>query len=403
MVAAWFPHEIWRALAFSFGMAWEILWALVLGFALSSVVGALVSKREVERLLPDDSPRSLAAATALGFASSSCSYAAVALARSLVRKGADFTSAIAFEIASTNLVLELGIAIALILGWQFTLGEFVGGPLMIVIVALLFRAFLSRRLVDEARAEADRGRLGSMEGHAAMDMSVQAHGSLWRRLRSPEGFTATSHVYVMEWAAVLRDIAIGLVVAGALAAWVHASWWRALFLHGHASAVWGPVIGPLVAMVSFVCSIGNVPLAAVLWNGGISFGGVIAFIFADLIILPIIDIYRRYYGLRMAGFLLVTLYAAMVAAGLVVGELFTRLGLTPSGRHAKVETLSAAVAWNATTFLDLAALLVSAVLVWRFFSTGGGPMLRMMEAPLDEHDHSHHHGHHHHHGHAHSH
>jgi uncharacterized membrane protein YraQ (UPF0718 family) len=161
MVAAWFPHEIWRALAFSFGMAWEILWALVLGFALSSVVGALVSKREVERLLPDDSPRSLAAATALGFASSSCSYAAVALARSLVRKGADFTSAIAFEIASTNLVLELGIAIALILGWQFTLGEFVGGPLMIVIVALLFRAFLSRRLVDEARAEADRGRLGS--------------------------------------------------------------------------------------------------------------------------------------------------------------------------------------------------------------------------------------------------
>ena len=194
MVAAGFPHEIWRALAFSLGMGWEILWALVLGFALSSIVGALVSKREVERLLPDSSPRSLATATALGAASSSCSYAAVALARSLVRKGADFTAAIAFEIASTNLVLELGIAIALILGWQFTLGEFVGGPLMIVVVALLCRVFLSRRLVDEARAQAELGRLGSMEGHAAMDMSVHAHGSLWRRLRSPEGFTATSHV-----------------------------------------------------------------------------------------------------------------------------------------------------------------------------------------------------------------
>jgi uncharacterized protein len=392
MVAAALPHEIWKALAFSFGMGWEILWALVLGFALSSIVGALVSKREVERLMPNDSARSLAGASALGAASSSCSYAAVALARSLFRKGADFTAAIAFEIASTNLVLELGIAIALILGWQFTVGEFVGGPLMIVVVALLFRVFLSRRLVDEARAQAELGRLGSMEGHAAMDMSVHAQGSLWRRLRSPEGFTATSHVYVMEWAAVLRDIVIGLVVAGALAAWVPASWWRSLFLHGHASGIWGPVIGPLVAMLSFVCSIGNVPLAAVLWNGGISFGGVIAFIFADLIILPIIDIYRRYYGWRMAGFLLVTLYGAMVVAGIVVGEAFAQLGLTPSGRHAKVETLSAAFAWNATTFLDVVALAVSAVLVWRFFATGGAPMLRMMDAPMDEHggDHCHH-------------
>ncbi len=397
MVAAGFPHEIWSALAFSFGMGWEILWALVLGFLLSSIVGALVSKREIERLLPDDSPRSLAAATALGVVSSSCSYAAVALARSLLRKGADFTAAIAFEIASTNLVLELGIAIALILGWQFTLGEFIGGPLMIVVVALLFRVFLSRRLVEEARAQAELGRLGSMEGHATMDMSVDGGGSLWRRLRSPAGFTATSHVYVMEWAAVLRDIAIGLVVAGGLAAWVPGSWWRSLFLHGHPGidGLWGALIGPLVAMLSFVCSIGNVPLAAVLWNGGISFGGVIAFIFADLIILPIIDIYRRYYGWRMAGFLLVTLYGAMVAAGLVVGEAFTRLGLTPSGRHAKIETVSVAIAWNATTALDIVALLVSAVLVWRFFSTGGRAMLRMMNAPMDglAHEQAQHHGH----------
>src|SRR5438270_3669772 len=166
-----------HALSFAFGMTWEVLWALILGFALSGVVQALVSKQEMRRLLPDDSPRTLAVATGLGIASSSCSYASVALARSLFRKGADFTAAMAFELASTNLVVELGIVMALVLGWQFTLGEFVGGPLMIVALALLFRAFLSRRLVDEAREQAARGRLGSMEGHAAMDMSVGGGGS----------------------------------------------------------------------------------------------------------------------------------------------------------------------------------------------------------------------------------
>ena len=290
-------------------MGWEILWALVLGFLLSAIVQALVSKRDVNRLLPDDSPRSLAVATGLGIASSSCSYAAVALARTLFRKGADFTAAIAFEIASTNLVVELGIVMAIVLGWQFTLGEFVGGPLMIVLVALLFRSLLTRRLVGEAREQAERGRLGSMEGHAAMDMSISGHGSSGGACARPKGFTSTAHVFVMDWAAVWRTSSIGLLVAGALAAWVPESWWRSLFLthHGTLAKVWGPVIGPVVAIASFVCSIGNVPLAAVLWNGGISFGGVLAFIFADLIILPILNIYRRYYGLRMAAFLLVTL------------------------------------------------------------------------------------------------
>jgi len=393
IVAVNVPHELWRALSFSFGMTWEILWALVLGFVLASIVQALVSKERVERLMPDDSPRSLATATALGVASSSCSYASVALTRTLFRKGADFTAAIVFELASTNLVVELGIVMALLLGWQFTLGEFVGGPVMIVVLALLFRVLLTRRLSDEARAEAARGRLGAMEGHAEMDMSVSGDGSPWQRLRSPAGFTAVSHVYVMEWAAILRDVAIGLVAAGMLAAWVPDSWWRSLFLthHGAWANAWGPVIGPLVAVLSFVCSVGNVPLAAVLWNGGISFGGVIAFIFADLIILPILDIYRRYYGLRMAGFLFATLTASMVAAGLVVGYLFDWLGLTPSGRHAKVENASTAFGWNITSALDVVALAVSAALVWRFFATGAGPMLRMMNAPMgDAHDHSHH-------------
>jgi uncharacterized protein len=390
------PHELWRALSFTIGMTWEILWALVLGFLLSAIVQALVPKHQVERLLPDDSPSSLAKATGLGIASSSCSYASVALARTLFRKGADFTSAIVFELASTNLVVELGIVIALVLGWQFTLGEFVGGPLMIVILALLFRFFLTRRLVDEARAEVAHGRLGSMEGHAEMDMSVSGGGTLWQRLRSPAGFTATSHVYVMEWAAILRDIVIGLVAAGMLAAWVPESWWRSLFLTHHSTwtHVWGPVVGPLVAVLSFVCSIGNVPLAAVLWNGGISFGGVIAFIFADLIILPILDIYRRYYGLRVAAFLFLTLTASMVAAGLVTGAVFDALGLVPETRHAKVEDASAALTLGPTTWLNILALLVSAALVWRFFATGGGPMLRMMEEPMGEDsEHCHHHDH----------
>src|SRR5438874_2038926 len=176
LVATDIPHELWRALSFAFGMTWEVLWALILGFGLSAGVQAVVSKREMSRLLPDDSPGTLVVASALGAASSSCSYAAVALARSLFVKGADFTAAMAFEFASTNLVIELGIIMWLLLGWQFVLGEFVGGPLMIVLLALLFRLFLKQRLVDEARREAEKGRLGSMEGHAQMDMAVQAGG-----------------------------------------------------------------------------------------------------------------------------------------------------------------------------------------------------------------------------------
>ena len=386
-------HELGQALSFAFGMFWEILWALILGFALSGVVQAVVSKAEMRRLLPDDSPRSLAVASGLGAASSSCSYAAVALARSLFRRGADFTASTAFEFASTNLVAELGIVMALVLGWQFTLGEFVGGPLMIVLLAVVFRLFLRRRLVEEARAQAERGVVGRMEGHAEMDMSVQAHGSLWRRLRSPEGFTATANYFVMDWAAIWVDVVGGLLIAGALAAWVPEHFWRSLFLDAHPTVakLWGPVIGPAVAILSFVCSIGNVPLAAIRWNGGISFGGVLAFIFADLIVLPILDIYRKYYGWRMAAFLLGSFYATMVAAGLVVEFLFQGLGLTRHERNAKV--VEASVHWNYTTVLNLVFLALAAALVWRFVRTGGLPMLREMNEPVEGHEHHHAHGH----------
>jgi uncharacterized membrane protein YraQ (UPF0718 family) len=379
-----------HALAIAGSMTWQILWALILGFGLSAIVQAAVRRGTIVRLLGDDRPRALAVATGFGAASSSCSYAAVALARSLFRKGASFTAAMAFEIASTNLVVELGVILALLIGWQFTLAEFVGGPIMIVLLALLFRLALRQRLIDAAAAQADKGLAGSMEGHAAMDMTIQGDGSLWRRLRSRQAFTSVSHVFVMEWAAVIRDIVIGLLIAGAVAAWVPDSFWGHLFLSGHpvASKIWGPLIGPVISMLSFVCSIGNVPLAGVLWNGGISFGGVVAFIFADLIILPILVIYRKYYGTPMMLFILATFYATMVAAGYAIELIFGGLGLIPAGRHAQV--VEASIQWNYTTVLNIIFLLIAAALCYRFVRTGGIPMLKMMGGGPDEaspHDH----------------
>ena len=367
------------ALAAAGTMAWQMLWALIFGFALSAVIQAVVRKSTIVRLMGDARPRTLAITAGLGAASSSCSYAAVALARSLFRKGADFTAAMAFEIASTNLVIELGVILALLLGWQFTLAEFVGGPLMIVFVALLFRFFLRERLVRSAREQADRGLAGAMEGHAGMDMSIQQDGSFARRLFSGPGYTAVADVFVMEWAAIARDLIIGLLIAGAMAAWVPADFWSSLFLADQPvwSAVWGPLIGPIVAVASFVCSVGNVPLAAVLWNGGISFGGVVAFLLADLLILPILNIYRRYYGLRMTLVLAGVFYVSMVAAGYCVELIFGVTGLTPDERD--VAVLHSDVSWNYTTWLNIAAVALAAALVLRFLRSGGLHMLTQMQ------------------------
>jgi len=381
-----------HALAEAGSMTWQITWSLILGFTLSAIVQAVVRRQTVIRLLGDDRPRTLAVATGLGAASSSCSYAAVALARSLVRRGANFTAAMAFEIASTNLVIELGIILALLLSWQFTLGEFVGGPIMIVLMAVAFRLFVRQRLIAEAREQADKGLAGSMEGHAAMDMSIQASGSFWRRLLNRDGYTSVSHIFVMEWAAVIRDIVVGLLIAGAVAAWVPNSFWQHLFLTGHplAAKLWGPLIGPVISLLSFVCSIGNVPLAAVLWNGGISFGGVISFIFADLIIIPILVIYRKYYGTRMMLALLGIFYVTMALSAYIVEFLFGALGLIPAERTAKVA--EAGIQWNYTTVLNIIFLLLAAALLIRFFRSGGGPMLKMMGGSPDAAEHHAHHG-----------
>ncbi len=378
-------HALGHALSVSLSMTWVILWALIFGFALSSVVQALVRRSTIVKRLGDDRPRTLLIAAGFGAASSSCSYAAVALARSLFRKGASFTAAMAFEIASTNLVVELGVILAVLIGWQFTLAEFVGGPIMIVLVAVVFRLFLRQRLIDGARMQSDRGLAGSMEGHAAMDMTIGTEGSLWQRLRSQEGLTSVSRIFVMEWAAVIRDIVLGLLIAGGVAAWVPDSFWHHFFFVDRPllSKIWGPLIGPVVSLLSFVCSIGNVPLAAVLWNEGISFGGVISFLFADLIIVPILLIYKKYYGTRMTLFVLATFYLTMVAAGYLVEILFSLTGLVPTERTARVG--EAAIQWNYTTVLNIVALLVGTGLCYRFVRTGGLPMLRMGGGPPDRH------------------
>ncbi len=370
-----------NALGMAFAMGWGILWPLILGFALSAVVQAVVSHSEMSRLLPDDSPRSIAIALGLGAASSSCSYAAVALARSIFRKGANFTSAMAFQLASTNLVIELSIILIVLMGWQFALAEFIGAPIMVAVLVLLFRLFLSSGMVRKAEEQANRGLAGRMEGHAEMDMAVTEGGSLWQRITSEEGLTAISHYFVMDWASVWLDIVGGLLIAGALAAWVPPAFWQSFFLVDHPllAKLWGPLTGPLVAIIAFVCSVGNIPLAAVLWNGGISFGGVIAFIFADLIVLPILDIYRKYYGLKMAAFLLVTFYVSMAVAAFVVEFLFGALDLVPETRAASV--VEASITWNYTTWLNIILLILAALMVWRFMRTGGPEMLRMMNHP----------------------
>ena len=391
-------HALWM----SFTMLWQIFWGLSLGFLFSAVIEVSVSKSEMSRLLPNASPRSLTLASVLGAASSSCSYAAVAMARSIVRKGGDFTAAMAFQFAATNLVLELGVLMWVLIGWQFAAAEFIGGPIMIVVLVLLFRLFLKDSLKKKAIKQADKGIAGSMEGHAAMSMGEQ-HGTWKQRLLSREGWIAISHSYVMNWSMLWRDIGIGLLIAGALGAWVPDSFWQKFFLVSHPTAalIWGAFVGPLIAVASFTCSVGNVPLAAVLWNGGISFGGVASFIFGDLIILPILNIYRKYYGGRMTVFLAVTFYIAMVSAALVVEALFQSLGWVPTERRTAV--VDAAITFNYTSVLDIVFGAVFIVLLIIFFRTGGPQMMRMMDE--GEHDHDAHgmhgphaeHTHHHHH------
>ena len=372
-----------QSIFMAFSMFWEVLWPLILGFALSGAVQAVVPHKKMAEVLGDDSPKSIALASLFGVASSSCSFAAIALARSIFRKGASFTSAMVFEIASTNLVIELGIILIVLMGWQFMAAEFLGGIIMVILLALIFRFTLTRKLVKQARIQAEKGMVGKMEGHAAMDMSLEG-GSIHSKLFSRRGLTAISHYFIMDLSGVWGDIAIGFLIAGILGAFVPMSFWQAFFFKSNPTLAFieGPLIGPLVAMLSFVCSVGNVPLAAVLWKGGISFGGVVSFIFADLIVLPVLDIYRKYYGWKVMLYILGTFYVTMALAGYIVEILFTYLKLIPTDRSMVV--ISEGIRWNYTSYLNIIFLVFAIILVVRFLRTGGPAMLKMMDKSSDE-------------------
>ncbi len=369
-------HAIGNTLQLAGIMGWNILWGLNLGFLFSAIVDVAVSKNEMGRLLPDASFRSIATAAGLGAASSSCSYAAVAMGRSIFRKGGNFAAAMVFQFAATNLVIELGVLLAIMIGWQFTAAEFVGGPLMIAILVLLFRGFLRPGMVTAARGQAQKGLRGSMEGHSEM-ATVAKSGTIWQRISSKEGITAISHYFVMNWQMLWKDIVGGLLIAGALGALVPHGFWSSLFLSGHGflSVVWSVLVGPIVAILSFVCSIGNVPLALILWNGGIGFGGVISFLFADLIIIPILNIYRRYYGAKMTGFMLGMFYVAMVVSAFVIDRIFEALKLVPARG---IATITLSVSFNYTAVLNIVFAAIALVLAIRFMATGGPAMMRMM-------------------------
>ena len=376
--------SIAHALQISLFMFWEVLWPLAFGFLLSAMVQTVVSKRAVAGALGRSDLKGFVLALGFGAASSSCSYAAVAVARALFRRGASFVNAMIFEFASTNLVFELGLVLLILLGWQFVAAEFAGGLLMAVVLWIIFKLTLRERMVDVARRQAERGIVAStMEGHGEHDMSI-TEGPLLSRLFSGRALTAISHYFFMDVYSLYIDLGLGFLIAGALAAWVPNSWWQALFLTNQPvlNEFWGPLIGPIISMLSFVCSVGNVPLAVVLWNGGISFGGVISFIFADLIILPILNIYRKYYGGRMSLYLLGVSYIAMALAGFLIGGAFQLLGLVPANHH--VAVFETTPAWNYTSFLDIAFLVLMAVLAWRFFTTGGVDMIRAMSHPAHE-------------------
>jgi uncharacterized membrane protein YraQ (UPF0718 family)/YHS domain-containing protein len=340
----------------AFLMAWEVWWALVIGFAISAVVQAWVPRARVEAALAGEGARPLALATGLGAASSSCSYAAVAIAKSLFQKGASAASALAFQFASTNLVWELGLVLWVLIGWQFTLAEYVGGLVMIVLMALLLRVFVSRRLEEDARAHAREAKTGHQ--HHAMSAEMA-----WRqRLRSAAAWSDVAHNFRGDWQMLWKEIGIGFLLAGFVAQ-LGNGFFNALFLKhapGLVQVVWDAFVGPLIAVLSFVCSVGNVPLAAVLWSGGIGFAGVMAFIFADLIVLPIVAIYRKYYGTAFALRIVALMFVTMVAAALAIDGAFSALGLIPSGPRPSRADVFGSISVDYKLFLNVLGLAIFA-------------------------------------------
>ena len=369
MIAALTFHDLGESLREGFFMFWETLWALVLGFGLSGAVQAFVSKDEMQRVLGDHEPASVARASFFGMVSSSCSYAATAMAKSLFQKGADFISAMVFMFASTNLVVELGVVLLILMGWQFAAAEFIGGPIMIVLLATFGGFVLHGRLVTQARERLQHGMVGGHDHSAMVGVSEERQEELertpWREKLMSKAAWSDAASYTMADITMLRkELVIGYGVAGVLSVMVPMHIWNDVFLSGHGfwTSVENVVVGPFIAFISFVCSIGNVPMAAALWHGGISFGGVIAFIFADLIALPLVIIYRKYYGTALALRLFITFYVVMAAAGLAVEGIFNLVGAVPKSRPETIVTTH--FEWNYTTFLNIGFLGVFALLYY---------------------------------------
>ena len=363
-----FWGDIGRSLREGFYMFWDTLWALVLGFGLAGAVQAFVSRQAMQRHLGDHRPATVARASLYGMISSSCSYAASAMARSLFARGADFLAAMVFMFASTNLVIELGIVLVVLIGWQFVAAEFVGGVIMIVLLVGIGALWLRGRVVVEARDRAERRR-GDHEHGEGAEAALERDG--WRRRIRTTGGWADAASYTMSDLTMLRkEMTAGFVIAGVLSVIVPGHVWADVFVRGHGfwTSVENAVVGPFVAIISFVCSVGNVPLAAALWKGGISFGGVVAFVFADLIAMPLLFIYRKQYGGRMALRLLGLFWFVMSGAGLVTEYLFKAAGWVPSARPGVV--VGDTVRWNWTTFLDIGALVAFGVLYWLYRNRG---------------------------------
>ena len=366
--------DIGRSLREGFFMFWETLWPLVLGFGLSGAVQAFVSRDAMRQRLGDHRTPAVVRASLYGMVSSSCSYAASAMAKSLIVRGADYIAAIVFMFASTNLVIELGIVLIVLMGWQFAVSEFVGGIIMIVLLASLGALWLRGRVVVEARQRL-REEDDAEHAHHASRAGETSHEPLSARLRSPAGWADSATYTMADLTMLRRELVIGYTVAGFLAVLVPTSVWQSVFLTGHGfwTSVENVIVGPFIAIISFVCSIGNVPLAAALWKGGISFGGVISFIFADLIAFPLLMIYRRYYGTRLMLRMLAVFWALMSTAGLLTELLFRGAGLVPTVRPTTVAP--AHFSWNYTTYLNLVFLVLFGVLYWTYRNRerlGGG-------------------------------
>jgi hypothetical protein len=359
--------DIGRSLREAFFMFWATLWPLVLGFGISGAVQTFASRDKLRQKLGDHRPAAVARATGFGMVSSSCSYAASAMAKSLFARGADYIAAMVFMFASTNLVIELGIVLIVLMGWQFAVSEFVGGFIMIFLLATLGALWLRGRVVLDARARLEAADVGPDEhDHQHAAGTTPEDASLRTGLRSPAKWADSATYTMADLTMVRRELVIGYVVAGFLAVLVPTSVWQAVFISGHGvwTSIENALVGPFIAIISFVCSIGNVPLAAALWHGGISFGGVIAFLFADLITFPLLLIYRRYYGTRLMLRMLVVFWALMSTAGLLTEILFRAAGAVPTHRPATV--VSIGFSWNYTTYLNIVFLGVFGVLYWLY-------------------------------------